>query len=232
MTTPSDGETVEAVTPSDAETQPDNPTVADGSVATDAEPGETPPADANTTKSEAEGTGTGAGDEAKPATYEGLALSEGSLLEDADLGVVREFAKANAFSDEQAAAFLAYEEQRAKRVSDDFDAMTAQWKEQWQGDPKLGGSQENRDRTQGFVRAALAELAPEGAADFLAGTGYEDHPVVVALLAEAGRRLSEPEMIVRGGRTDGQGGPDYRKRYPNSHQAMEAAAARHAAAGA
>jgi len=152
--------------------------------------------------------------------YSGLALSEGSKLDDAALASVTEFATEQGLSPDQAAAQLTREEGLAKGRADAMGEVTDGWLADAKKDPEIGGSDAKFAET---AQNALSTLTKFFSPDFIEGIrelGWINHPDFLRGLDKIARASAEPAAVPAGKPTL-HAGPQTKQqereaKYPNS----------------
>ena len=126
-----------------------------------------------------------------PESYT-LSLSQGSVLDDADVADVARMAKAEQLTQEEASAALAAYEQQL------LDQGT-RFRTELEADSELGGA--NLATTQRDVKRALDTLVPETTAEgqatraFLHKSGLGNQVHLLRLLSRAGKAMGEDRPI-------------------------------------
>ena len=142
-------------------------------------------------------------EEKKEESEEGykLSLGEESLLGEADLKAVEEFATKHKLSNEVAQELVASQEAAVAKIIDAArDAEESQieaWRNEVISDPVMGG--ENLKQTSENARRVVERFGGKEIIDILETSGYGNNPHVLKLLSTIGAVMSE-DQLVRGGK--------------------------------
>jgi len=221
MTPPTETETAPAEADV-ATTQPDAPETEPTADANEPAPTGDEPADGEpTTDSSTSQETDDAGDDA--LAYDGIEVPDGTPLGENEIAATLTFARDNELPEGVAQALVQREHEQALAAMEDWDKTVKGWEQEVKNHAELGG--ENYTQTRTWGKAAIAQFAPEGMADFLNKSGYGNHPLFVQMTANVGKAMAEPGGLAHGGRT-GDSSPESKARslFSKSWKTMEAAA--------
>lgn len=165
--------------------------------------------------------GEGSGDDkgGAPESYE-FTMPEGMEPDQPLLDAVSEIFKAKNLSQEDAQEIVdSYNkvlQERAKESENETNEVLQQWAKEIRDDKEFGG--DKYDETVKLARLAVNELGGEQAQelrDLFTRTGLGVHPVLVKVMARAGKLLSEDGSLSAGGEGGSQT-PREKRLFPNS----------------
>lgn len=147
--------------------------------------------------------------EAKPAdvkqdqkTIE-LKLPEGSLLSEAKLNQIKEFALANNMNQDQAQKLVESENSAVteyhQTLLKEHEQRTSSWINEVKADQEIGGAK--FDENVSIARKMVAEFATPEFKNDLAESGFGSHPGLVKMIVKMGRTieaLKSEDKLVRG----------------------------------
>ena len=132
-----------------------------------------------------------------PVDYETLKLPEGSLLSNQDLAAVKQEAKENNLSLDEAQGILEVKNDAVRdfsqRQQETWRNLRKEWKQSWINDPEYGGDKASESTE--LAKRAWDKLADNELKTLADQTGWGDHPAVLRMLARAGRLFSEDQLI-------------------------------------
>jgi len=151
-----------------------------------------------------------------PEQYANFTLPEG-ITWDAEFGAeAKTVFKDYNLTQEQAQGLVDLQTKalgRAEAAHDTaFAKMSENWRKEVKEDKNLGGI--NYEETVSLARAGMAEFAPDGVAEALVATGFENHPGFVRLFRRLGLMVTEG-TITTGARRDGRSDDMAQRLYPD-----------------
>ena len=147
-----------------------------------------------------------AGSESKPGVADAytLTLPKDSLLDQAKLTEVAEFAKANKLTNEAAQGILeresatiaAYVETVKKQSEESFKQLQADWTKELSEDKEYGG--DNFAKSAELSKRVIDRFASDQFKKDLIESGFGNHPGFNRLMAKLGKAMTEDQLVIGG----------------------------------
>lgn len=133
-----------------------------------------------------------------------LTLPKDSLLDQANLDAISEFAKTNKLTNEEAQAILeresatiaAYVDKAQKAAEEAFKKTQGEWLEELKADKEYGG--ENFGKNAELAKRVVTRFADEAFQKDLEQSGFGNHPGFNRFMLKLGKAMSEDQLVPPG----------------------------------